>query len=50
VPAVTALFAYALFGEKLDALSVAGMVVCAVGVFLVNRGAAKSAASVSAEI
>jgi len=41
VPAVTALFAYFLFGEKLDALSVAGMVVCAVGVFLVNRGAAK---------
>ena len=44
VPAVTALFAYFLFGEKLDALSVAGMVVCAVGVFLVNRGAAKPAA------
>ena len=41
VPAVTALLAYFLFGEKLDALSVAGMVVCAVGVFLVNRGAAK---------
>jgi drug/metabolite transporter (DMT)-like permease len=44
VPAVTALFAYFLFGEKLDALSVAGMVVCAVGVVLVNRGAAKPAA------
>ena len=41
VPAVTALFAYFLFGEQLDALSVAGMVVCAVGVVLVNRGAAK---------
>ncbi len=41
VPAVTALFAYVLFGEKLDALSVAGMVVCAVGVVLANRGAAK---------
>ena len=39
VPAVTALLAYVLFGEKLDALSVAGMVVCAVGVVLVNRGA-----------
>jgi drug/metabolite transporter (DMT)-like permease len=39
VPAVTALFAYLLFGEKLDALSVAGMVVCAVGVVLANRGA-----------
>jgi drug/metabolite transporter (DMT)-like permease len=39
VPVVTALFAYLLFGEKLDALSIAGMVVCAVGVVLVNRGA-----------
>ena len=39
VPAVTALLAYLLFGEKLDALSIAGMVVCAVGVVLVNRGA-----------
>jgi drug/metabolite transporter (DMT)-like permease len=38
VPAVTALFAYALFGEKLDALSVAGMLVCAAGVVLANRG------------
>ncbi len=44
VPAVTALFAYALFGEKLDALSLAGMVVCAAGVVLANRGAAKPAA------
>ncbi len=43
VPAVTALLAYTLFGEKLDALSVVGMVVCAVGVVLVNRGAAKAA-------
>ena len=40
VPAVTALLAYFLFGEQLDALSVAGMVVCAAGVVLVNRGAA----------
>jgi len=39
VPVVTALFAYLLFGEKLDALSIAGMVVCALGVVLVNRGA-----------
>jgi drug/metabolite transporter (DMT)-like permease len=39
VPAVTALMAYILFGEKLDALSIVGMVVCAVGVVLVNRGA-----------
>jgi drug/metabolite transporter (DMT)-like permease len=39
VPVVTALLAYLLFGEKLDALSIAGMVVCAAGVVLVNRGA-----------
>ena len=55
VPAVTALEAYLLFGEKLDALSIAGMVVCAVGVVLVNRGArvrpvaGNAAASVTAE-
>lgn len=39
VPAVTALMAYLLFGEKLDALSMVGMAVCAIGVVLVNRGA-----------
>jgi len=56
VPAVTALFAYLLFGEKLDTLSVAGMVICAAGVFLVSRGAsvqpaaANAAASVAADI
>jgi len=55
VPAVTALLAYILFGEKLDAISVAGMVVCAVGVVLANRGGASrpaavnTAASVAAE-
>jgi len=55
VPAVTALLAYLLFGEKLDALSIVGMGVCAVGVVLVNRGtsvkpaAGNSAASVTAE-
>ena len=43
VPAVTALLAYFLFGEKLDALSLVGMVVCAVGVVLANRGAAHEA-------
>ena len=43
VPAVTALFAYLLFGEKLDALSLAGMAVCAVGVVVVNRAAPRSA-------
>lgn len=37
VPAVTALFAYVLFGERLDALSIAGMVLCAAGVVLANR-------------
>lgn len=42
VPAVTALMAYLLFGEKLDALSVAGMVVCAAGVVMVSRGAVRA--------
>jgi drug/metabolite transporter (DMT)-like permease len=37
VPAVTALMAYVLFGEKLDAVAVAGMTACAAAVFLVNR-------------
>lgn len=55
VPAVTALMAYLLFGETLDALSIAGMVVCAAGVVLVNRGArvtpaaGNAAASVTTE-
>lgn len=40
VPAVTALMAFLLFGEKLDAISVGGMLVCAVGVVLANRGSA----------
>ena len=40
VPAVTALLAYLLFGEKLDAISIGGMLLCAVGVVLANRGAA----------
>jgi len=45
VPAVTALFAYFLFGERLDALSIFGIGLCAVGVLLANRGAGgKSAA------
>ncbi len=46
VPAVTALFAYSLFGEKLDALSITGMGVCAAGVVLANRGALKPASKV----
>ena len=55
VPVVTALMAYVLFGEKLDALSIFGMAVCAVGVVLVNRGArvtpvaGNAAASVAVE-
>jgi len=48
VPAVTALMAYLLFDERLDALSVAGMVVCAVGVVLVSRGG-RAAAPVKVE-
>lgn len=35
-PAVTALMAWALFGEHLDTLSLIGMAVCMVAVFLVN--------------
>ena len=55
VPVVTALMAYVLFGEKLDAVSIAGMVMCAIGVYVVNRGAlmqpaaGNAAASVSRE-
>jgi drug/metabolite transporter (DMT)-like permease len=37
VPAVTALMAYLLFDERLDAIAIAGMVACAAAVFLVNR-------------
>src|SRR5215468_9132885 len=37
VPAVTALMAYLLFGERLDAIAIAGMAICAAAVFLVNR-------------
>jgi drug/metabolite transporter (DMT)-like permease len=48
VPAVTALMAYILFGEKLDPISIAGMVVCAAGVVLVNRGARVQPASPNA--
>jgi drug/metabolite transporter (DMT)-like permease len=41
VPAVTAALAYALFGEQLDALAIGGMVLCAIGVVVVNRAAPK---------
>ena len=39
VPAVTALMAYALFGERLDPVAILGMIACAAAVFLVNRRA-----------
>jgi drug/metabolite transporter (DMT)-like permease len=37
VPAVTAAMAYVLFGERLDAVAIVGMIACAAAVFLVNR-------------
>ena len=37
VAGVTALMAYAMFDERLDAVSIVGMVICAAGVVLVNR-------------
>ncbi len=39
VPGVTAIMAYALFDERLDLVSVVGMVICAAAVLLVNRPA-----------
>jgi drug/metabolite transporter (DMT)-like permease len=39
VPAVTAVMAYVLFGERLDTVAIAGMVACAAAVFLVNKNA-----------
>src|SRR4051794_7681997 len=39
VPAVTAVMAYVLFGERLDRIAIGGMIACAAGVFLVNRRA-----------
>jgi drug/metabolite transporter (DMT)-like permease len=43
-PAVTALMAWVLFDERLDGLSLAGMALCAAGVFLVNRRSERPAA------
>ena len=40
VPAVTAVMAYLLFDEKLDAIAILGTAICAAAVFLVNRRAA----------
>ena len=39
VPAVTAVMAYVLFGERLDRVAIGGMVACAAAVLLVNRRA-----------
>jgi drug/metabolite transporter (DMT)-like permease len=39
VPAVTALMAYVLFNERLDAVAISGMAACAAAVLLVNRRA-----------
>jgi drug/metabolite transporter (DMT)-like permease len=43
VPVVTALLAYILFGERLDSISILGMLICAGGVALANRGIARPA-------
>jgi drug/metabolite transporter (DMT)-like permease len=40
VPAVTALMAFVLFGEKLDVVAIIGMVACGGAVLLVNRATA----------
>jgi drug/metabolite transporter (DMT)-like permease len=40
VPAVTALMAFALFGERLDVVGVIGMIACGAAVLLVNRARA----------
>jgi drug/metabolite transporter (DMT)-like permease len=37
VPAVTALMAFVLFGERLDAVAIAGMAACTAAVILVNK-------------
>ena len=42
VPAVTAFLAFILFDERLDSISMLGMVTCAGGVALVNRGPSSS--------
>jgi drug/metabolite transporter (DMT)-like permease len=39
VPAVTAVMAYVLFGERLDAVAIIGMIACAAAVLLVNKSA-----------
>jgi len=44
VPATTALMAFVLFGERLDWIGIAGMAICAAGVFLVNKPVPKEEA------
>lgn len=41
VPVVTTFFAFIFFGERLDVISILGMVICAGGVALVNRRTGK---------
>ncbi len=48
-PPVTALMAWALFDERLEPLSIAGMAVCVAGVFLVNWRLGRGADSQPAE-
>lgn len=43
VPPVTALMAWAMFGERLSPLAILGMLICVGGVFLVNRAPAVKA-------
>lgn len=45
VPVTTALIAWIAFSETLNALAIAGMVLCAAGVFLVNKGSAPKPSS-----
>ncbi len=45
VPGVTAIMAYVLFDERLDMISIAGMVICAAAVLLVNKSTAPARAS-----
>jgi drug/metabolite transporter (DMT)-like permease len=42
VPVVTAFVAYILFDERLDSISMVGMLICVGGVALVNRGTSSS--------
>jgi len=42
VPVVTAFFAFILFDDRLDSISMLGMVICAGGVALINRGTSSS--------